>query len=198
MLNDSQPSFGPFMSGPGFSFSRTGGDIRCGPTGGEAEREDMGSGASLRSVLSPKRMSFVMPRPVQKGPQLDDGSGGNGIGKHNHNGGGGGDGNDDDDDFFAEDDGEGEGEGEGSFRRTLIAESYDKLSIACVFAEWMRTLADLPLIIRRSVEMGLYSSAQLVRFFSMDVRPSLIRSASRALPPAVSTRMGQLNWRGCS
>ena len=70
--------------------------------------------------------------------------------------------------------------------RTVIPESYDKLSIAAVFAEWMRTVSDLPLIIRRAVEMGLFSSAQLVRFFSLDVRPSMARAVSRNLPPTVS------------
>lgn len=183
MSSNLNSGLGAFMSVPDVSLGRGGlGEVRCGPTGGEAEREDMGSGSGLSSVLSPRRMAFVMPRPVVKGPKLDDGDGGDGIGKHNHNGGGGDDGGDDDDDYFADDDGEGEGEGDGFFR-TLIGESYDKFSIACVFAEWMRTMADLPLILRRAVEMGLFSSAQLVRFFSMDVRPSLTRSVSRALPP---------------
>lgn len=176
---------GSFLSIPDASFGRSSvPDIRAGPTGGEAEREDMGSGGSLSSVLSPRRMKFVMPRPVIQGPKLDDGGDGGGMGKFNHNGGGGGDGDDDDDDFFAEDDGEGEGEGSGDgFLRGLIPESFDKLALACVFAEWMRTMADLPLILRRSVEMGLFSSAQLVRFFSMDVRPGVARTVSRSLPP---------------
>ena len=115
-------------------------------------------------------------------------------------GGGGDDGGDDDDYFGGEDDGEGgdgngKGRGEGfGLMRALIPEAYDKLSIAAVFAEWMRTVADLPLIIRRAVEMGLFSSAQLVRFFSMDVRPSIARTVSRNLPPTVrATRTGLLD-----
>ena len=33
--------------------------------------------------------------------------------------------------------------------------------------------------------MGLFSSAQLVRFLSMDVRPSVARAVTRSLPPQV-------------
>ncbi|KAL0019123.1 hypothetical protein WJX79_002154 [Trebouxia sp. C0005] len=41
-------------------------------------------------------------------------------------------------------------------------------------------------IIRQSVQMGLFSSAQLVRFLSMDVRPNVTRAVTRTMPPAVS------------
>jgi hypothetical protein len=94
-------------------------------------------------------------------------------------GGGGGGGDDDDDDEFAfGEDGDGEGKkgragvgAEGLFRAAAIAESYDKLSIGAVLAEWMRTLAELPAILRQAVTMGLFTSAQLVR-----------RGAHRCLP----------------
>ncbi|PNW78681.1 hypothetical protein CHLRE_09g387000v5 [Chlamydomonas reinhardtii] len=149
---------------------------------------NMGSSGSLGAVMERSRLEFVMPTPPAQAPKLDDGGDGGDIGKHNHNGGGGGDDGGDDDDYFNEDgdgDGEGgEGEGGNSFFRTVIPESYDKLSIGAVFSEWMRTVAELPLIIRRAVEMGLFSSAQLVRFFSMDVRPNITRTVSRNLPPA--------------
>jgi hypothetical protein len=138
-------------------------------------------------------INFIMPTPTRQAPKLDDGGSGGENGRHNRNGGGGdGGGNNDDDDFFNDEEGDGEGEGNGYgsegglFATLAIAESYDKLSIAAVFAEWMRTVADLPMIIRRAVEMGLFSSAQLVRFFSMDVRPSVARSVTRNLPPSVS------------
>ncbi len=150
--------------------------------------QDFGSGSSLGAVLERSKLEFVMPTPPQQAPKLDDGGSGGDIGKGIHNGGGGGDGDggDDDDYFNEEGDGEGEGgDGQNSFFRTVIPESYDKFSIGAVFAEWMRTIADLPLILRRAVEMGLFSSAQLVRFFSMDVRPNVTRSLSRALPPTV-------------
>ncbi|EFJ43257.1 hypothetical protein VOLCADRAFT_106890 [Volvox carteri f. nagariensis] len=150
--------------------------------------QNFGSGGSLGAVMERSRLEFVMPTPPAVAPKLDDGGSGGDIGKNIHNGGGGGDGDGgDDDDYFNEDgDGDGEGDGEGgdAFFRTLIPESYDKLSIGAVFAEWMRTVAELPLILRRAVEMGLFSSAQLVRFFAMDVRPNLTRTVSRSLPPA--------------
>ncbi|GAX80601.1 hypothetical protein CEUSTIGMA_g8036.t1 [Chlamydomonas eustigma] len=155
-----------------------------------AKGGDMGSGSSMSATMERSKLSFVMPTPVVQSPKLDDGGSGGDIGKHNHNGGGGGDDGGDDDDYFADGDGDGEGgdgesRGEG-FLRTIIPESYDKFSIAAVFAEWMRTVTDLPLIIRRAVEMGLFSSAQLVRFFSMDVRPNITRTVSRNLPPSMA------------
>lgn len=161
-----------------------------------AKGGDMGSGSSLSSTMERKPLSFVMPTPVVHGPKLDGGDGGDGIGKHNHNGGGGGDDGGDDDDYFGGEDGDGEGgdgeqgKWENGFLRTLIPESYDALSVGAVFAEWMRSVADLPLIIRRAVEMGLFSSAQLVRFFSMDVRPGVARSVTRYLPPTVRMAHG--------
>ena len=147
---------------------------------------------NAQGTLEREPIRFIMPTPTRQAPKLDDGGDGGENGRHNRNGGGGdGGGNNDDDDFFNEEEGDGEGGGEhgaegGLFATIAVAESYDKLSIAAVFAEWMRTVADLPLIIRRAVEMGLFSSAQLVRFFSMDVRPSVARTVTRALPPAVS------------
>lgn len=54
-----------------------------------------------------------------------------------------------------------------------------------MLAEWFRTFTDLPAIIRQSVQLGLFSSAQLVRFLSMDVRPNITRRVTRTLPPKV-------------
>lgn len=145
-----------------------------------------GSNSSLGAVMEKSRLNFVMPTPVVQGPKLDDGGSGGDIGKRNHNGGGGGGDDGDDDDYFADGDDEGDGEGGpggDGFFRTVVPESYDRLSIGAVLSEWMRSLSELPLIIKRAVEMGLFSSAQLVRFFSMDVRPNITRSVSRALPP---------------
>eukprot|EP00197_Chlamydomonas_leiostraca_P002373 CAMPEP_0202858132 /NCGR_PEP_ID=MMETSP1391-20130828/788_1 /ASSEMBLY_ACC=CAM_ASM_000867 /TAXON_ID=1034604 /ORGANISM="Chlamydomonas leiostraca, Strain SAG 11-49" /LENGTH=566 /DNA_ID=CAMNT_0049537017 /DNA_START=145 /DNA_END=1845 /DNA_ORIENTATION=+ len=158
-----------------------------------AKGGDMGSGGSMGATMERGRMQFVMPTPVIQGPKLDDGGSGGDIGKIIHNGGGGGDGGGgDDDDYFNEneDDGEGEG-GQGgsaglSFFRSIIPESYDKFSIGAVLAEWMKTVQELPAILRQAVTMGLFSSAQLVRFFSMDVRPNVTRTISRALPPTIA------------
>jgi hypothetical protein len=142
-------------------------------------------------VLEKSKMEFVMPTPPQQAPKLDDGGSGGDNGKNIHNGGGGGDGDGgDDDDYFGEEgDGDGDGQGGGGggdgFFRTALPELYDRLTIGAVLQEWYKTVADLPLFIRRSVEMGLYSSAQLVRFLSMDVRPNVTRTVSRALPSEV-------------
>ena len=109
-----------------------------------------------------------------------------------HTGGGGGDDGGDDDDYFNEGDDDGEGgDGQGGkgrwgLLRAAIPEQYDTFSIGAVLAEWIRTVADLPAILRQAVTMGLFSSAQLVRFFAMDVRPNVTRAATRRLPPSVS------------
>jgi hypothetical protein len=157
---------------------------------------DMGSGGSLGATMERQPLSFVMPNKTVQGPKLDDGGSGGSNGGFRGNGGGdgGGGGDDDDDDFMG--DGEGDGDGQGpngdgfkfelGLLRALVPESYAKLDIQAVLGEWMRTVGDLPLIIRRAVEMGLFSSAQLVRFFSMDVRPGMARTVTRNLPPTVS------------
>lgn len=157
-------------------------DVTCAKGGGGGK--DYGSGGSLGTVLEKSKLSFVMPTPPASSPKLDDSGSGGDIGKIIHNGGGGGGDDDDDDEYFNEDDGEGDGEGDPSdgFFRTAIPESYDRVSVGAVLSEWYKTVADLPLILRRAVEMGLFSSAQLVRFCSMDVRPNLTRAVSRTLP----------------
>lgn len=66
-----------------------------------------------------------------------------------------------------------------------VKELYDEVSINAVLQEWFRTLTDMPAIIRQSVQLGLFSSAQLVRFLSMDVRPNITRRVTRTLPPKV-------------
>ena len=92
----------------------------------------------------------------------------------------------DDDDYFNFDDEGGDGDGD-RFFRTVIKQLYTPEAINAVLQEWFRTLATLPAIIRQSVELGLFSSAQLVRFLSMDVRPGMTRAFTRSLPPAVSS-----------
>ena len=92
----------------------------------------------------------------------------------------------DDDDYFNFDDEGGDGDGD-RFFRTVIKQLYTPEAINAVLQEWFRTLATLPAIIRQSVELGLFSSAQLVRFLSMDVRPGMTRAVTRSLPPAVSS-----------
>jgi hypothetical protein len=177
---DTQQGFNVTMSVPNVTMAKGGGG------GG-----NMGSGSSLSMVMERSKLEFVMPTPPQQAPKLDDGGSGGDDGKHNHNGGGGGDGGDgDDDDYFGEGDGEGDGQGGGGgggdgFFRTALPQLYDRLTIAAVLQEWYKTVVELPLFIRRAVEMGLFSSAQLVRFLSMDVRPNVARSVSRTLPAEV-------------
>jgi hypothetical protein len=158
----------------------------------------------LGAVLERNRVNIIMPTPPHQAPKLDDGGSGGGLGKNNHNGGGGGDGGDDDDDDFFGEEGDGDGDGAGGggdgFFRQRIAELFDRLAIGAVLQEWFKTVADLPLFIRRSVEMGLFSSAQLVRFLAMDVRPNVTRAVSRSLPTAVRTLWGAFGvwgpWKG--
>ena len=82
-------------------------------------------------------------------------------------------------------DGDGDGDGDGFFRK-VFQELYDAKAINAVLQEWFKTMADMPLILRQAAQMGLFSSAALVRFLAMDVRPNVTRFVTRSLPPAVS------------
>ena len=96
-------------------------------------------------------------------------------------GGGGGDGDEgDDDDYFDEGDDE---EGDDGFMavRSTVPETYNREAIQAVMAEWYKTLADLPAGLRMAIEMGMVSCSQLVRFMSVDVRPSMVRAVSRSM-----------------
>ena len=118
-------------------------------------------------------------------PRVDNSGGGGNNGKNIFNGGGG-DGDDGDDDDYFDEFGDGDGDGDSDdFFRTVVQQLYTKEAIDAVLQEWFRTVADLPSIIRQSVSMGLFSSAQLVRFLSMDVRPNVTRAVTRTMPPAV-------------
>jgi hypothetical protein len=132
-----------------------------------------------RSKLSLKQSQTVT------GPKLDDGMGGGGLGKGIFNGGGGDGGDDDDDDYFDEGDDDGDGDDDGFFRK-VFKELYDQKAIAAVLQEWYQTMDSLPGILRQAAAMGLFSSAALVRFMSMDVRPNVTRMVTRALPASVS------------
>lgn len=118
-------------------------------------------------------------------PKLDVGGGGGNNGKSIFNGGGGGDDGSDDDDEYNFEDGDGDDSTDAFFRK-VIGQLYTPEAINAVLQEWFRTIGDLPAIIRQSVQLGLFSSAQLVRFLSMDVRPNVTRAVTRTLPPSVS------------
>ena len=122
-----------------------------------------------------EKVSMDLSSSVQSvaAPKLSDGdNGGNNGGKIN-NGGGGGDGDEgDDDDWFDEEDGDGDEGGYISLREG-IPETFEREAIQAVLSEWFKTIASLPAGLRMAVEMGVVSSAQLVRFMSVDVRPSI-------------------------
>ncbi|KAL6777477.1 CGL34 [Auxenochlorella protothecoides x Auxenochlorella symbiontica] len=152
------------------------------PTTGMARGLGSSSGGATleRSKLSLKQ------RVTQTAPKLDDGMGGGGLGKGVFNGGGGGDDGGDDDDYsggFGEGD---DGGGDDGFFRKVLSELYDARALAAVLQEWYRGVGDLPFVLRQAVQMGLVSSASLVRFMAMDVRPGVTRALTRALPPTVS------------
>ncbi|CAL6355055.1 unnamed protein product [Bathycoccus prasinos] len=66
--------------------------------------------------------------------------------------------------------------------REGIPETFEREAIQAVLSEWFKTIASLPAGLRMAVEMGVVSSAQLVRFMSVDVRPSVVRVVSRSTP----------------
>ncbi|CAI5948450.1 unnamed protein product [Closterium sp. NIES-65] len=74
-------------------------------------------------------------------------------------------------------------------------EVFDRASVQAVLEEWFRTMADLPAGIRRAVEPGLVSSAQVARLMSMDARPTIARLISRLAPPDLSRAfIGRWVW----
>jgi hypothetical protein len=162
------------------------------PPRGMARLGSAGGATLQRSKLDLKQETKTLE------PKLDDGMGGGNNGKNIHNGGGGDNDGGDDDDYFDNFDG-GDGEGDdGAFFRTVIEQLYDRRSINAVLQEWFRTLESLPAILRGSVEMGLFSSAQLVRFLSMDVRPGVARAVTRSLPPQASFLPAPSGFRFCT
>ena len=56
--------------------------------------------------------------------------------------------------------------------REGIPETFEREAIQAVLSEWFKTIASLPAGLRMAVEMGVVSSAQLVRIMSVDVRPT--------------------------
>ena len=135
-----------------------------------------------------ERTSFTTGQAVQQTSKarLADGGGNGGNGGSIKNGGGGGDGDEgDDDDYYDEGDEDGEGDSFISTRAPL-EERYDRNAIGAIMEEWFKTLTTLPAAIRMAIEMGIVSSSQLVRFMSVDIRPSVVRAVSRSTPLPVS------------
>ncbi|KAF2293772.1 hypothetical protein GH714_004609 [Hevea brasiliensis] len=120
-------------------------------------------------------------------PEVALGGGGD-IGKKiNHGGGDGGDDDGDDDDYFDDFDDGDEGDEGGLFRRRkFLEELFDRKFVDAVLNEWQKTMMDLPAGFRQAYEMGLVSSAQMVKFLAINARPTTTRMISRALPQAFS------------
>ncbi|XP_065870507.1 protein RETICULATA-RELATED 1, chloroplastic [Euphorbia lathyris] len=121
-------------------------------------------------------------------PEVALGGGGGDIGKKiNHGGGDGGDDDGDDDDYFDDFDDGDEGDEGGLFRRRRVFEElFDKKFVDAVLNEWQKTMMDLPAGFRQAYEMGLVSSAQMVKFLAINARPTTTRFISRTLPQAIS------------
>ncbi|KAK2655757.1 hypothetical protein Ddye_008809 [Dipteronia dyeriana] len=120
--------------------------------------------------------------------KLAVGGGGGDIGKKiNHGGGDGGDDDGDDDDYFDDFDDGDEGDEGGLFRRRkFLEELFDRKFVDAVLNEWQRTMMDLPAGLRQAYEMGLVSSAQMVKFLAINARPTTTRFIARSLPQGLS------------
>ncbi|KAF3435165.1 hypothetical protein FNV43_RR22252 [Rhamnella rubrinervis] len=113
--------------------------------------------------------------------------GGGDIGKKINHGGGGDGGDGDDGDYFDDFDDGDEGDEGGLFRRRkFLEELFDRKFVDAVLNEWQKTIMDLPAGFRQAYEMGLVSSAQMVKFLAINARPTTTRFISRSLPQGVS------------
>ncbi|CAM6115685.1 unnamed protein product [Calypogeia fissa] len=144
-------------------------------------------GAFGGATLEKSKLDTSTPQ-VRTSPQLEDGGGSGGIGnKNNHGGGDGGDDDGDDDDYFGEDDDGDDGDDGGFFgRRVLVPEVFDRKIVEAVLEEWFITMRNLPAGIRQAVEMGLISTALVVRFITLNARPTMTRAITRSLPSNAS------------
>uniref|UniRef100_A0A6M2F5R4 Protein RETICULATA-RELATED 1, chloroplastic n=1 Tax=Populus davidiana TaxID=266767 RepID=A0A6M2F5R4_9ROSI len=147
-----------------------------------------GKFGSLGAVTLEKSKLDLTQKQSQSTPEVALGGGGGDIGKHiNHGGGDGGDDDGDDDDYFDDFDDGDEGDEGGLFRRRMFLEElFDRKFVDAVLNEWHKTVMDLPAGFRQAYEMGLVSSAQMVKFLAINARPTTTRFISRALPEAVS------------
>ncbi|PHT41500.1 hypothetical protein CQW23_20354 [Capsicum baccatum] len=144
---------------------------------------------SLGSVtLEKSKLDLSQKQQTRSSPELSTGGGGGNMGKNlNHGGGDGGDDGGDDDDYFDDFDDGDEGDEGGLFRRRMmLQELFDRKFVDAVLNEWQKTMIDLPPGLRQAYEMGLVSSAQLVKFLAYNGRPTVARFISRLLPEGLS------------
>ncbi|XP_074274997.1 protein RETICULATA-RELATED 5, chloroplastic-like [Silene latifolia] len=148
-----------------------------------------GKYGSLGSVtLEKSKLDMSSQKQTRSSPELATGGGGGNIGKKiNHGGGDGGDDGGDDDDYFDDFDDGDEGDDGGIFRRRIIfQELFDRKFVDAVMNEWQKTIMDLPEGFRQAYEMGLVSSAQMVKLLAIHARPTTVRAIARGLPQGIS------------
>ncbi|CAL0306522.1 unnamed protein product [Lupinus luteus] len=147
-----------------------------------------GQYGSLSSVTLEKSKLDTSQKQTKSSPELDIGGGSGGLGKNiSHGGGDGGDDDGDDDDYFDDFDDGDEGDEGGLFRRRIILqELFDRKFVDAVLNEWQKTMMDLPAGFRQAYEMGLVSSAQMVKFLAINARPTTSRFISRTFPQGMS------------
>ncbi|KAL8151835.1 hypothetical protein V2J09_021643 [Rumex salicifolius] len=147
-----------------------------------------GKFGSFGGVTLEKSKLDLSQKQQKSSPELATGGGGGDIGKKiNFGGGDGGDDGGDDDDYYDDFDDEEDGDDGGLFRRRIVLqELFDRKFVDAVLNEWMKTMMDLPAGFRQAYEMGLVSSAQMVKFLAINARPTKVRAISRALPQSIS------------
>ncbi|XP_039037913.1 protein RETICULATA-RELATED 1, chloroplastic-like [Hibiscus syriacus] len=147
-----------------------------------------GKHGAFGAVTLEKGKLDLTQKHTTSSPELATGGGGGDIGKKiNHGGGDGGDDDGDDDDYFDDFDDDGEGDEGGLFRRRMFLEElFDRKFVDAVLNEWQKTMMDLPAGLRQAYEMGLVSSAQMVKFLAINARPTTSRFISRTLPQGMS------------
>ncbi|KAI4299010.1 hypothetical protein L6164_032508 [Bauhinia variegata] len=147
-----------------------------------------GEYGAFGTVTLEKSKLDLSQKQTKSSPELDVGGGGGDNGKINkHGGGDGGEDDGDDDDYFDDFDDGDEGDEGGLFRRRIfLKELFDRKFVDAVLNEWQKTAADLPAGLRQAYEMGLVSSAQMVKFLVINARPTTSRLISRTLPQTTS------------
>lgn len=146
-----------------------------------------GKYGSLGAVTLEKSKLDMSQKITKSSPELSTGGGGGNIGKSIFHGGGDGGDDDDDDDYMDDFDDDDEGDEGGLFRRRMILqELFDRKFVDAVLNEWQKTIMDLPAGFRQAYEMGLVSSAQMVKFLAINARPTTARFMSRSMPQGLS------------
>ncbi|XP_019169722.1 PREDICTED: protein RETICULATA-RELATED 1, chloroplastic-like isoform X2 [Ipomoea nil] len=146
-----------------------------------------GKYGSLGAVTLEKSKLDMTQKQTKSSPELSTGGGGGDIGKSIFHGGGDGGDDGDDDDYMDDFDDDDEGDEGGLFRRRMILqELFDRKFVDAVLNEWQKTMMDLPAGLRQAYEMGLVSSAQMVKFLAINARPTTARFISRSIPQGLS------------